>query len=453
MRTIGRSEADLISNLPCSIIENILGCLPLRDAVRTSILSREWRYKWITCPELVFDFWFDQMFLGNHKLEMIIYQILRLHQGPLLKFALQVPDFRSCPDVDQWIDHLPNNNIQDFTLHISRGDKYVLPSRLFAFQQLRNLKLYKCAFNPPPGFKGFSKLVNLDLQNVELDPVTFAKFVALCPNLESLRLMDCTGFECLEINASKLKFLEFHGVFKSVSFKNCSSLAEVKLSFSSMDFKTGNRFSFDLIKSLSCLPALEELHLQAYVLEVRYCNYEYTFEIENSLFLGLFSLSVTKYSLSTHFQDLTEFGAPKKLPMALKTLKTLHLSDMYFEKIEEISCAICLIRSSPNLQKLKITAFTFDVVEAVAEFLRAQKISDGSMTQLKTVDMQLFSGIESEMEFVKYLLASATALEEMAISPHAGSVSDGGESILNELKQFPRASPKAEIINSEKKGW
>ncbi|CAA2958252.1 F-box/FBD/LRR-repeat protein At1g13570-like [Olea europaea var. sylvestris] len=418
MRTIGRSEADLISNLPCSIIENILGCLPLRDAVRTSILSREWRYKWITCPELVFDFWFDQMFLGNHKLEMIIYQILRLHQGPLLKFALQVPDFRSCPDVDQWIDHLPNNNIQDFTLHISRGDKYVLPSRLFAFQQLRNLKLYKCAFNPPPGFKGFSKLVNLDLQNVELDPVTFAKFVALCPNLESLRLMDCTGFECLEINASKLKFLEFHGVFKSVSFKNCSSLAEVKLSFSSMDFKTGNRFSFDLIKSLSCLPALEELHLQAYVLE-----------------------------------DLTEFGAPKKLPMALKTLKTLHLSDMYFEKIEEISCAICLIRSSPNLQKLKITAFTFDVVEAVAEFLRAQKISDGSMTQLKTVDMQLFSGIESEMEFVKYLLASATALEEMAISPHAGSVSDGGESILNELKQFPRASPKAEIINSEKKGW
>lgn len=93
------------------------------------------------------------------------------------------------------------------------------------------------------------------------------------------------------------------------------------------------------------------------------------------------------------------------------------------------------------------------MVEAVAEFLRAQKISDGSMTQLKTVDMQLFSGIESEMEFVKYLLASATALEEMAISPHAGSVSDGGESILNELKQFPRASPKAEIINSEKKSW
>lgn len=101
--------------------------------------------------------------------------------------------------------------------------------------------------------------------------------------------------------------------------------------------------------------------------------------------------------------------------------------------------------------KLFLQAFTFDVVEAVAEFLRSQKSSDCSLTHLKTVNMQLFSGAESEMEFVKYLLASATALEEMAISPHAGNVSDGGESILNKLKQFPRASPRAEIVNSEKK--
>lgn len=66
------------------------------------------------------------------------------------------------------------------------------------------------------------------------------------------------------------------------------------------------------------------------------------------------------------------------------------------------------------------------------------------MTHLKTVNMQLFSGIEPEMEFVKYLLlASATTLEEMAIAPHTGSITDGGESILNELKQYPRASPGA----------
>ncbi|KAL2525336.1 F-box/fbd/LRR-repeat protein [Abeliophyllum distichum] len=378
MCSSGGSEPDLISNLPGSIIENIMGCLPLRDAVRTSILSREWRYKWVTCPELVFDFWFDQMFLGNHKLEKLVYPILKLHQGPLIKFALQVPAFRSCPDIDQWIDLMANNTVQDFTLHISRGDNHKLPSRIFTFHQLRKLKLYKCVFNPPLGFKGFNKILNLNLQNVDLVPETFPNFISACPMLERLRMVDCTSFDCLEIDAPKLKFLEFHG-------------------------------------SLSCLPSLEELHLQAFALE-----------------------SLAKDTL------------PKKLPVTLKTLKILHLSDMYFEKIEEISCALCLIRSSPNLQKLKVTAFTFDVVESVGEYLREQKSSDCLLAQLKTVDMLLFSGVEPEMEFVKYLLASATGLEEMAILPHAGSVSDGGESILNELKQFPRASPKAEIINVKK---
>ncbi|CAI9775641.1 unnamed protein product [Fraxinus pennsylvanica] len=356
------------------------------------------------------------MFLGNQKLETLVSTILKFHRGPLLKFAIQVPDFRSSPKIDQWIDLLPNDNIQDFTLHISRGDNHRLPSQLFDFHQLRNLKLYKCAFDPPSTFKGFNKLVNLDLQNVVFAPETFGNLVSCCPSLERLRLMECSSLDCIEIDAPKLKYFEFHGVFRSISFKHSPLLAEVLISFSSMDFVREDRFAFDLIKSLSCLPALEELHLQAYVLE-----------------------------------GLAEYGAPKKLPVTLKTLKTLHLSDMYFEKIDEISCSLCLIRSSPSLQKLKITAFTFDVVEAVAEFLRSQKSSDCSLTHLKTVNMQLFSGAESEMEFVKYLLASATALEEMAISPHAGNVSDGGESILNELKQFPRASPRAEIVNSEKK--
>lgn len=90
------------------------------------------------------------------------------------------------------------------------------------------------------------------------------------------------------------------------------------------------------------------------------------------------------------------------------------------------------------------------MVDSVAGFLRSQKTSQ-CLTKLKAVKMQLFCGIESEMEFVKYLLASATALEEIAITPHAGSITDGGESILNELKQYPRASPRVEIISSDRK--
>lgn len=408
-----RSEVDLISNMPDCIIETILGCLPLRDIVRTSILSREWRYRWLSCPEIVFDFWFDQMFLGGHKLEPLVYQILERHQKPL-KFALQVPDLRTCPDIDQWVHLLPSHTLQDLTLHVTKGENHKLTSHLLTFRNLKNLGLYNCAFDPPSGFKGFSKLLNLDLQNCTLSPQTFGGFVSSCPMVERLRLINCTSFEDLEISGPNMKNFDFHGVFRSISFKNCHVLANVKLFFSSTDYRRDG-FSFDLVKSLSRLPTLEELQLQAYALE-----------------------------------GLVEFGAPNKLPIALKKLRNLHLSDMYFEKIEETSCSICFIRSCPNLQRLKITAFTFDVVGSVAEFLRSQKGSE-SLINLKSVKMQLFSGIEPEMEFVKYLLASATSLEEMAIAPHAGSITDGGESILNELKRYPRASPRAEIISSERK--
>lgn len=321
MKSGVRSEScDLITNLPTNIIDTILGCLPLRDVVRTSILSREWRYKWTSCPDIVFDFWFDQMFLGGHKLEPLVYQILKLHKGPLLKFVLQVPDLKSNPDIDQWLHLLPNKTLQDLTVHVSRGETHKLTNHLLAFQQLRNLKLYNCAFDPLPGFKGFAKLVSLELQSVALLPEKFGQFIATCPMVERLRLIHCTTFDGLEIVGPKLKHFEFHGVFKSVTFENCPVLSNVKLTFSSMDFKSGNRFSLDLVKSLSTLAALEDLQLQAYALE-----------------------------------DLVEHGAPNKLPVSLRTLKNLHLSDMYFEKIEETSCAISFIRSCPNLQRLKIT--------------------------------------------------------------------------------------------------
>ncbi|KAG8382013.1 hypothetical protein BUALT_Bualt05G0032300 [Buddleja alternifolia] len=409
-----RPELNFISNMPLNIIDNILRRLTLRQVVRTSILSREWRYKWLTCPELKFNIWYDRTFLRSHKLEKIIYQILRLHQGPLLKFVIQVPDLKSNPNIDQWVHMLPDT-LQHLALHVSIGDKHKLTSRVCNLRNLRKLRLYNIAFDHPPGFMGFPKLVYLDLHNSGLVPENFGTFIALCPLVEKLTMIHCTAFDCLEIIGPKLKFFEFHGIFKTVSFKNCPVLTDLRLTFSYPAFKAENGFSFDLVKSLSCLPALDELQLQAYALE-----------------------------------DLVEYGAPDKLPIALKTLKYLHLTDMYFEKTAETSCAICFIRSCTNLQRLKITAFTFEVVDSVADFLRAQTPTR-SLTQLKAVKMQLFCGIESEMEFVRYILASATVLEKMAITPHPGTIDDGGESIVNELKQYPRASPKVEIISSDQK--
>lgn len=261
------SGVDTITRLPSSIIENILGRLPLREMVRTSLLSREWKHKWLTCPELVFDVWFDQMFLKGRELNPIIHHILRHHRGPLLKLSIRVPYLRSCPEIDEWLQLLPRDTLQDLSLRVSIGGKHRLTTHLFTFRHLRSLRLESCAFDPPLGFEGFKKLVNVELQNVGLVPNRFGEFMASCSAIETLRLLHCTALGCLEITGPKLKLLEFDGIFSSISFKNCPLLKDVRLAFS-LDFNMENGFYFSLVESLNCLPVVEELKLQAYVLEV-----------------------------------------------------------------------------------------------------------------------------------------------------------------------------------------
>ncbi|XP_058193516.1 F-box/FBD/LRR-repeat protein At1g13570-like [Rhododendron vialii] len=165
-----RSTPDIISNLPSNIMETILKYLPLRDAGRTSVLSRRWRYKWVTLPQLVFQ---NQFFVSSgdtEKIKVIIYQVLLLHQGPLVEFKLCNPPFGSCLDINNWIPMLSKKNIQEFTLCLDLGPRHELRCDLFSFLRLKHLTLCGCVFKPPPAFKGFTRLVNLNLWNVNITP-------------------------------------------------------------------------------------------------------------------------------------------------------------------------------------------------------------------------------------------------------------------------------------------
>lgn len=46
---------DVLSNFPDIVVDDILIHLPLRDAVRASILSKKWRYNWCRLPVLTLD--------------------------------------------------------------------------------------------------------------------------------------------------------------------------------------------------------------------------------------------------------------------------------------------------------------------------------------------------------------------------------------------------------------
>ncbi|WCJ34727.1 F-box/RNI-like superfamily protein [Euphorbia peplus] len=411
---------DIISDLPNNITHQILTKLPQKDAIKTSILSTKWRYKWLSLPQLIFNYPSDYNLSQTELTNLItlVYQALLLHQGPLKKFTFSISNFDDFSShINHWLHFLSTIDIQDFSLTIWRGNQHKLSPHFYSFHHLKHLSLFNCVFKPPGSFRGFEKLESLEFRNVVFVAERFGIFVSNCPLLERLTLEGCPHFFCLRISSPNLKFLCFNGTFDSVNLKNSPVLQDVLIALNGMAeiakyFK--DRKSSNLVEIASSIPAIQDL------------------------------------SIHLHFlKFLANGGVHSRLPKSLDQLRNLHISDLCFEKIEEVSCALCLISSSPNLEKLTITAQTDTNadMEAVLEHLKWQDFSDCSLNKLKTVKMEEISGVDPELELMKFLLANSSNLEKFEILPTKDT--DKGFKILKELIRFRRASAKAEIIYSD----
>ncbi|THG02970.1 hypothetical protein TEA_018897 [Camellia sinensis var. sinensis] len=101
-------------------------------------------------------------------------------------------------------------------------------------------------------------------------------------------------------------------------------------------------------------------------------------EAETSKLVTLFgSLPVIEFLLLEYhtIRYMSAGGVPKRLPTTLNNLKTLKLLSICFAEVNEISVILCLIRSSPNLEKITIVVRrceTADVIDHVLQLLEMQ---------------------------------------------------------------------------------
>lgn len=257
---------DLISNLPQSIIESILTCLPIGDAVRTSCLSRKWRYKWTTLTHLVFDEKCvtqsgDQVLVGKGLINFIT-RALFLHQGPIHKFQVCTSYLQSCPDIDQWILFLSRNGIKELVLELGEdGEWFRVPSCLFYCEKLTRLDLFRCELDPPPSFKGFVCLKSLNLYQVLVAPDAIESLISSCPLLETLSLSYIDSLS-LNICAPNLKYLCLEGEFKDISLDNTPLLVDLSVALYMTDENAEHSeqsSNCNFLKVLGGIPRLERL--------------------------------------------------------------------------------------------------------------------------------------------------------------------------------------------------
>ncbi|XP_058193543.1 F-box/FBD/LRR-repeat protein At1g13570-like [Rhododendron vialii] len=428
MKNMCGTTSDIISDLPDTIIEKILVLMSIRDAVRTSVLSKKLRFNWINIPVLAFDdtslvdpcptFFHqllppDQLLSIKNRLLATIYHVLLLHRGPILKFSLSISELKSCSEIDVSISILSNHGIQELTLQIRKGDPHELPQSLFSCQQLTYLNLHSCVFKRPTTFKGFPRVVCLELREVIITADLFETFVSSCPVLEQLTFESSSRFDFNGIDAPNLKVLSLMGIFKSISVKNAPKVANFSIrSKASVGVVEGGG-KFDWAGLLDGLPVLKSLRMDS----------PYLMSLVEEVRLG-------------------QVG--QRLP-TLWHLNILELSDVHLGK-RVVGMILKLITHSPTLHKVIIKPIiTGDKNEAsVLKFCEATLVSSKwYLNYLREVEMRLVSGAKIELHFMKFLLAKSRVLESMVVKPNPAKVSDGGLSILKELSQFQRLSPKA----------
>ncbi|CAN1332847.1 F-box/FBD/LRR-repeat protein At1g13570 [Linum perenne] len=414
-----------ISKLPADVISLILTFLPIKESVRTSILSKQWRHLWRSVPQLVFDEHFAAIHDEHADAELnessevmliIIYQALLVHEGPINKFELAIPGMKCCPQFDQLINSLSAKSVKElisvkelclrFVQHTS------LPSSLFSVPNLNSLKLHGFFFEEPTWSVGFSKLTLLELKDVLLPTSFFNDFLPKCPILEELRVFDCSVDQDPVFVTSSVKVLLFHSYRWTIRFVYTPHLSV-----------------------LSVVEPSREYFYYGYIL-VSTCT-------------------IAKLLMVSSFlQSLSEGYVPYHLPASLHNLKVLEIPRILLGRLNEARVLACLIMSSPNLLKLTIRHDNeydgrYRISESPGGLQRLleqeEHIRVCCLQRLEEFTIGNSRGTQVELDLVRFVLATAPVLKRVFINPKKGLSSEIVTKFLVEVTQYERISRYARV--------
>ena len=141
-------DSDLISELPDHLLCVILSYLPIKDAVRSSLLSPRWRYLYHQLSTLILS---PDLLMGPvlpnppaiAQVENAISNLLLLHSSDLETFNIyNTKDWNFTPqNISKWVHYVVSKNVKFLSLHYfldssnyytdSDNPRGILPPSLF----------------------------------------------------------------------------------------------------------------------------------------------------------------------------------------------------------------------------------------------------------------------------------------------------------------------------------
>lgn len=249
---------DHISMLPDHVIHHILSLLRnVKDAVRTSVLSKKWRLLWYSFSILIFDERkFDarigQEDSGNKEKMFRDYvsNSLQTHHEKnlyLQKLVVHMTSFdlEAAPHIDHWLSVARGRNVKELDLHVGSKNckRYTLPQAVFSSTSMIGLRLSGCKLVTCNNIM-LPHLQKLYLRKLHLVEDIIQNLISSCHSIEDLRIIQCSGLKQLQISN------HFH--LNRVEIHHCNQLKKVALSVRNL-----HTFWYCGKKSTPCKVSLE----------------------------------------------------------------------------------------------------------------------------------------------------------------------------------------------------
>ncbi|KAK6162674.1 hypothetical protein DH2020_002515 [Rehmannia glutinosa] len=447
---------DRLSPLPNDVLHRVLSYLDFLDVVRTSVLSKRWRFVWTSVPYLNFNMDWFLKYNYNERFECLEPQIkfwdfikwsLLLRDGSQIIKICMYSDNMMIDQLNGLIRVAARQKVQELCLI---GGDYTSKELEFPrglCETLTVLTLNLCDTIPLRVTTVFSSLQSLTLRGVHIPCDTAEKLLSNgCAKLENIYLEDCQikDLEQIDIVACNLKNLTI------VNVCTCDRFWAVGSFDSKLRVCAPKLLSFCYIGPVLRGFALENtISLKNVSIRLLRVPGNYQVEYKNHLlcparFVGLNSAkSLTLSTLVVKVED-RKFGLSrdKKLPCEAVPL---------FIRLKEIPWSRRKSRkgftSHTGAEELHIILAALSVLKLLSLENRSpwkSRIEDIACLSynVKFIQVSNLDGSEFVLELVKFLLQNGKVLQKMEIMHRGG---ERKQKNFKELITLPKASSEVVI--------
>ncbi|KAL6911266.1 hypothetical protein ACP4OV_000071 [Aristida adscensionis] len=424
-------------DLPMNVLCDIISRLALRDAIRTSVLSREWRHVWRDHTNLTFNRYSLRRYrdktrtrvgfqfpIAEHDFIARADAVLQQHSGTGIDrmevmFTLHN---KNADHVDRWVEFAVTSKAKELVLRLSeitrnflyrnmryalpadRVEPYSFPCHLFHGRNgsyLRRLHLFSVSVNVPGDFNGFGSLKKLSMVDVDITEEHVEHLLSTCNVLEFLEIAYCRKLTSLRIHPlSQLKHLQVENcVFLKQIEMNCG-LSTLEYSGPSVPLKFATTSGLRSV----CVKLLTN------DIAVDYITTGFPSTLPH---LETLSLQIAGRERATLPVRLVKFTHLRHLELELIIFENGNK-----ERNIDILDYACLLDAAPFLETLWLDMWMLcDHQPYRPEHGELRTLTSPQHAHLRSVYISGFFGRKDQVELALHILRSSAGLEKMEIDP------------------------------------